>query len=215
MKKKDKLKFQDLVWIFTIVCFFGYIWEILWHFLSHNFTFLIKNGTLFGPFQPIYGFGVLIITILLWKVKDKNWFVIFILGAILGSLFEYGASLFQEYAFGSYSWHYSKYGKLSINGIIYVPYCIGWGILTLVWIKVFMMKLINTFRKIPTKINNVLVTIITIFMVFNLACTCMVFYRKTARYNEIDPRNKIEEFFDKHYNDEVTSARFPNLWIIE
>lgn len=133
----------------------------------------------------------------------------------MGSLFEYGASLFQEYAFGSYSWHYSKYGKLSINGIIYIPYCIGWGILTLVWIKVFMMKLIKAFHKIPSKINNTLTILITIFMVFNLLCTCIVFSRKTARYNEIVPRNKIEEFFDKYYNDEVTSKRFPNLWIIE
>ena len=78
-----------------------------------------------------------------------------------------------------------------------------------------MMRLINLFRKIPPKINNILVILITIFMIFNLVCTCIVFDRKTARYKGIAPRNKIEEFFDEHYNDEVTSKRFPNLWIIE
>lgn len=212
MQNKDKLKISDLLWIFMVGGLFGYVMEITWYFIRKN-VFLIKNGVLFGPFQPIYAIGVVLMTIAFYKVKDKNWIYIFLIGTFVGGLFEYGASVFQEYALGTYSWNYRKYGKLAINGRIYIPYCFGWGLMAIVWIKVFMERIIKLFRRIPSKINTSILSILTIFMAFNLICTSYVFYRKSARYKEIPPRNIIEKYIDEHYDDDYLDKRFPNLWL--
>lgn len=211
-KNEDKLTYYDFFWLFIVGGLFGYFYENVWYFLRKHIL-IIKNGVVFGPFQPIYAIGITLITLLLYKFKNKKWYQIIFLGAIIGTVFEYGASLFQDYAFGNYSWNYTKFGKLSINGRIYLPYCLGWGLITFIWIKCFMIKIINLFRKIPKKLNTLIVTILSIFMIFNLSLTCITFYRKTARYYNNYTNSKLEKIIDKHFDDDYMDKRFPNLWI--
>lgn len=190
----------------------GYFLEIIWYFIRHHF-WLIKNGVVFGGFQPIYGFGLVLITLLLYYFKDRKLIYLVFFGALIGFCFEYGASLFQEYILGTYTWTYKRFGFLAINGRAYIPYCFAWSLMGVIWIKLILDYFLKLIRKIPKKLNLFLVSILFAFMTFNLLFSTYVAYRKTARYNNIAPHNFIEKFIDKNYGDEFIDKRFPNLWV--
>ena len=212
MKEEIYLKYSDCFWLFMVGGIIGYFVEIIWYFLRKH-IWLIKNGTLYGGFQPIYAIGLLLLTVLLWKFRNKNPIIIFLLGCFIGGAFEYISGVFQQQFLNVYTWNYTKFGKLSINGHIYLPYCLLWGLASLLWIKFCCVPTIKLFRKIPMPLNKILVIILTILMSFNLLATTCVFYRKGARYKGIEPRNSLEKFIDNKYNDDFLDKRFPNLWI--
>lgn len=59
----------NLVMMFFIFCFVGWVWEVSLAFISEG-TF-VNRGTLHGPWLPIYGTGGVIILILLKKLRKK------------------------------------------------------------------------------------------------------------------------------------------------
>lgn len=62
----------NLVMMFFIFCFVGWVWEVSLAFISEG-TF-VNRGTLHGPWLPIYGTGGVIILILLKKLRKKPLF---------------------------------------------------------------------------------------------------------------------------------------------
>ena len=55
---------------FTIYAFIGWVYEVMWYVIvRHEF---VNRGVLFGPYLPIYGFGMLILILLLSKYKSKK-----------------------------------------------------------------------------------------------------------------------------------------------
>lgn len=59
----------NLVMMFFIFCFVGWVWEVSLAFISEG-TF-VNRGTLHGPWLPIYGTGGVIILILLKKFEEE------------------------------------------------------------------------------------------------------------------------------------------------
>ena len=59
----------NLVMMFFIFCFVGWVWEVSLAFISEG-TF-VNRGTLHGPWLPIYGTGGVIILILLKEVEEE------------------------------------------------------------------------------------------------------------------------------------------------
>ena len=56
--------------IFCVYALIGWIYEVSWYLImEHRF---VNRGVLFGPFLPIYGFGVLILLLLLKKFMSKK-----------------------------------------------------------------------------------------------------------------------------------------------
>lgn len=71
MKKISKV-FSEYYIMFAIYCLIGWLYEVLWMwFVVPPFKFT-NRGVLFGPFLPIYGFGMLILIILLKKLMSRK-----------------------------------------------------------------------------------------------------------------------------------------------
>ena len=204
MKKRSEL-FKKIIWLFVIGCLLGFVIETIWYLLK-NGILINKQGLLYGPFKPIYGIGVLIITALFHKIQNKNRVMIFILGILVGTIYEYGTSLFQEYVLGTSTWDYSKF-NFNINGRIYFPYCIGWGLITLLWIKFIYPKLKLLIIKIPLWIS----VITSIFMLSNLIVSALAVYEYSNRANDIRHNSKVLSVMDEVYPDEVINKKFPKL----
>ena len=69
MKKLKDVFFDNYI-IFCVYAFIGWIYEVSWYLIvKHEF---INRGVLFGPFLPIYGFGILILLFLLRKFMSKR-----------------------------------------------------------------------------------------------------------------------------------------------
>lgn len=204
MKKRSEL-FKEIIWLFVIGCLLGFVIETIWYFLKHGII-INKQGLLYGPFKPVYGAGVLLITAIFKKLENKNWFIILVLGILVGTIYEYSMSIFQEYVLGTSTWNYSKF-NYNINGRIYLPYCIGWGLITLVWIKCMYPKLKTFIAKIPLWIS----IIVAIFMLSNLIVSALAVYEYSNRVNNIKHNSKVLNIIDEVYPDEVINKKFPKL----
>ncbi|MFQ9247703.1 MAG: putative ABC transporter permease [Clostridium paraputrificum] len=120
-----------LVLIFMIGSFIGYIVEMLYCYLK-NGRFESRKGVIYGPFSPVYGFGAIVFTILLYKLEHFNAFIIFVVSAVVGAIFEYICSFVQEKTIGTISWQYNK-TPLNLGGRTSGLYALYWGVLGLIF----------------------------------------------------------------------------------
>lgn len=87
---------------------------------------LINRGFLIGPYCPIYGYGVMLITLLLSRYKEDI-FLTFILAMLISGILEYFTSYFMEKVFNARWWDYSRL-RFNINGRICLETLILFGI---------------------------------------------------------------------------------------
>ena len=70
------LDFFNLFWLFTIGCVFGLVIETIYHFILFG-EYQDRAGFLWGPFSPIYGFGVVDARILFNNLNSIFSFILF------------------------------------------------------------------------------------------------------------------------------------------
>ena len=198
-----------ILWLFVIGGIIGYIVETSWHMIKYG-TYINKQGLWYGPFKPIYGSGLIIITLLFYKFKDKKWYVIFTLGAVVGLLFEYMMSYLQEFLFHSYFWTYSG-SPLNLHGRIYLPYALFWGLLVLVWIKFGYKHYQKWFDALYSKKFTTISIILFVLMLYNVCLTTFIMDRYTKRLRDIPAENKFEEYLDQKYPNEDVKKKLPKL----
>ena len=127
------LCFYKLLWIFLVGCVIGCLVEMLWCYLNEGF-FESRQGLIYGPFSPVYGLGAVLFTLVMYRFKHSSSFIIFLVSAAVGALFEYVCSWVQEMAFGTVSWEYSN-EPLNLNGRTSLSFAVMWGVLGLVFMK--------------------------------------------------------------------------------
>ena len=73
MKRDIRDIFSNYYIIFCVYALIGWIYEVSWYLImEHRF---VNRGVLFGPFLPIYGFGILILLFLLRGFMKKKHFL--------------------------------------------------------------------------------------------------------------------------------------------
>lgn len=212
-EKENKLTYTKIIWIFIIGSIAGYIFEVSFYFIKHG-VFLNKQGLLYGPIKPIYGFGAVLLSLVLNFVKNKKGWFIFIFGSIVGGAFEYFCSLLLEYFFKTRMWSYSKMG-LDINGRVFIPYLPIWGLIALLWLKVVYPWFSKIINKIPKKPLLTATILVSVFMIFNSTISTVAVWRMRERAKEMPPSSKFEKFLDKHFTDEYIMKRIPYLKIVD
>lgn len=114
---------------FAIYSFLGWCVESVYKsILEKKF---VNSGFLYGPFCPIYGFGAIIMTLVLTKLSS-NIFVVFIVSTILLTIWEYVVGVLLEKIFKTKYWDYSHL-KFNINGRVCLKNSIYWGILGVIF----------------------------------------------------------------------------------
>lgn len=210
MKQKEvfakDICFKKIFWLFLIGSFLGCIFEMINHFIHYG-NLVSRSGLIYGPFNPVYGFGVVIFVLFLSKIKSP--ILLFLGGMLLGGGFEYMCSLIQEKVFGTISWDYS-HQFFNIGGRTSLKYMLIWGVLALIFMKFIYPILSNLIEKIPINIGNVLTLILIVFMIINIIISIIACLRQSERSLGKDPSNKVEVFLDKHYPDERLNRIFEN-----
>lgn len=115
---------QMLIIFFFIYSIIGWILETVYcvYIVGH----FEKRGFLYGPLCPIYGYGALILLVTLKKF-NKNKITLFIMSAVIFSVFEYLVSYGLDALFSMKFWDYSN-DFLNINGRIALWFSVIWGI---------------------------------------------------------------------------------------
>ena len=150
---------SEIIFYFTIYSFLGWFLEVL--YASYKSKRFVNRGFLFGPFCPIYGFGVLSLIILLQPISSKP--LLFFLGAILiTSSIEYLTGFILEFIFKTNWWDYSD-KKYNLNGKICLKFSIYWGILSLFLFYFIHPTIINFVSLILSKSFFYLPIIISLY----------------------------------------------------
>ena len=198
--------FKKIFLLFMIGCLIGCFMEMINHFLHYG-NVVSRSGLIYGPLNPVYGFGIILFVLCLSKVEKPVH--IFILGMFLGGGFEYLCSLFQEKVFGTVSWNYS-HQMFNIGGRTSLKYMIIWGFMALLVMKVIYPFLSNLIERVPVNFGNVLTMFLTLFMIFNVCISVMACLRQSERSLGLKASNGMEVFLDKHYPDERLNEIFEN-----
>ena len=213
MKKRIFAKgycFPKIFIFFVIGCVIGTYYEELLYFIKTG-TYSSRQGLFYGPFSPIYGFGVAIFILFLGKNNDKRSILkTFLYACLIGGLTEYLVGFISEFFFDIKFWDYSKH-FLNINGRTTIPFILGWGILGTVlvkWIYPFLSKWIE---KIPYLIGKIIYITLLVFISLDMLITYTAFGRMALRHQGKNPITFIGKFYDKVYDDEFMYKRYPAM----
>lgn len=207
------MNFYKLFWVFFIGCFLGVIVETIWCFITRGY-FESRTGLIYGPFNLVYGFGALIMTVSLsWLGKSRDLWI-FIAGTFIGGIYEYLCSLIQEQFFGTTSWDYSQF-PLNFNGRVNLLYCFFWGILALLWLKDIYPRMSRLIEKIPNAYGKTITWICVVFMIINMIMSACVVLRTVQRKADVPPSGAFERYIDRHYPNERVERIYPNMQFSE
>lgn len=155
-----------ILFFFTFACF-GWFWEVFLEFIKLGR--FINRGTMYGPWLPVYGWGGVLILLLLKKYRDKPW-LLFILAFTLCGIVEYGTSMYLEYIKHLKYWDYSGY-FLNINGRICLEGLILFGLGGFGFTYIFAPLLDTVYKKIPKYIKIAMCTILVSCYLVDLSYT--------------------------------------------
>ena len=195
-----------IFWIFIIGSVFGFFAEMIYATV-YTRALVIRQGLIYGPFIQIYGIGAVAYYLLISKFKEPK--DAFFYGMLMGGILEYIGSFLQEMLFGTISWDYSRW-FLNLNGRICALYCVYWGIIAVVFLKVVYPWLLKIDPLIYKKWVRVVTVFFMIFMAFDISISALAASRQQARRQNIPPQNNLDVFLDSTYPDEYLNRIYNN-----
>lgn len=201
--------FDKIVWVFLVSSFLGALIEMVYCYSLDGF-WMNRSSLLYGTFSVVWGFGAVILTVILQRLREKHVIWIFLAGFLIGGSYEYLCSVLSELVFGTVFWDYSEM-PLNIGGRTNVPYCVAWGALAVVWIKGIYPMMDRGIEKIPTLLGECITWAIVVIFVCDGLLTAGAMMRYTDRQTMPEPENVIEEFLDSNYDDAWMEHRWPNM----
>ncbi len=156
--------FYNYVLYFIIYSLVGWLIEVLLKFIDDKK--FVNRGFLLGPICPIYGYGVLLI-ILLIGCNDNDLLSIFLKSIFICSVLEYFTSFIMEKLFKARWWDYSQ-KRFNINGRICLETMLPFGIGATLILYSIHPKIIYLVGLIPNRIKATLaVTLLVLYLVDN------------------------------------------------
>lgn len=202
---------DKIFWVFFVSALIGDIIETLYCRVAGG-VWMSRSSVLYGPFSIVWGIGAVVLTLVLSKFSKKEDRYIFIVGALLGGVYEYMCSVFTEIFLGTTFWDYS-WMPLNIGGRTNVLYMCFWGILSVVWIKFIYPKMSSLIEKLPVLPGKIITWVLIVFMVCNSLLSAMAMIRYTERKAGLEAENAIEAFMDEAYGDALIERVWPNMVI--
>lgn len=185
---------EYLILIFFTYSFAGWFMESFGGIFKEKK--LINRGFLIGPYCPVYGVGVVGITVMLSKYKNDIP-TLFILAIVLCGSLEYFTSFIMEKLFNARWWDYHN-RKFNINGRICLETLIPFGIFGTCTLCIFNPFLYTLFDKIPEMTLNIISIVLAIIFIIDFIISFYIIasfknltYSKKDNTEEIS--NKVKE----------------------
>ncbi|MDO4293041.1 MAG: putative ABC transporter permease [Eubacteriales bacterium] len=200
---------DKLIWVFVICAFAGDLIETVFCRVTAG-VWMSRSSVIYGAFSIVWGLGAVILTVVLHRIAQREDRYIFLAGCLLGGVYEYLCSVFTEVVFGTVFWDYSKI-PFNIGGRINLLYCIFWGLLSVVWIKLCYPALSRFIEKLPVLGAKIATWAIIVLM----ACDALISAAALGRYEERRQGKAADTavgtFLDVNYPDDRLEKVWPNM----
>ena len=157
----------EYFFIFIVYSFCGWLMETCLYLFKHKEA--VKRGFLFGPICPIYGFGGVLCTAVLYN-RVTNVFLIFIYGLLMCGALEYLTHFLLEKLFNAMWWDYSS-RRFNIKGRVYLNGLIFFGLGCVLIVKVFQPLVYKLLGVIPSGVLYIICFVLYSILIFDLATT--------------------------------------------
>lgn len=185
----------DWFWHFAVYSFLGWLLESI--YISVRQHRLVNRGFLNGPFCPIYGFGALLVLLVMSPLRN-SWPLLLLAGILLTTGLEYLTSWLLETLFHARWWDYSKL-RFNLHGRVTLFHSLAWGALSLALAYVLDPLLSQLLIRIDPTLRLILALLLLALLLLDLAITIastIGLNRQLARLHEMTRlfRQKNSEF---------------------
>ena len=199
--------------IFFIYAIAGWIMETTT--ISIRNKKFVNRGFLVGPICPIYGYGVVLVSVLLKKYQE-DMVATFCMSIIICGLLEYFTSFFMEKIFKARWWDYSQ-KKFNINGRICLENLVLFGIASCIIVYIVNPFIIGKINLIPQNIQSLIIIILLLIHVVDNIISYKIILNlkqvsKEVKDNTIEISEKVRKII---HNKSIFHRRlvdaFPNI----
>lgn len=191
--------FKQLLRLFIIYSFLGWIGETLWHAAKQKR--FVNPGAVNLPFCTLYGFSAVFTTVFCYELSGL-W--LFTGAVIISTLFEWVSGHIIEKIYHRKWWDYSKV-KFNLDGYICLPMSLLWGALSYLCIKYINEIILTVIGIFPQFISSAVLAAITALLITDVAATAFAISgnsKNSKKWEEIDNRfiKKTLVFQEKIYS---------------
>lgn len=202
---------NKLVWVFLFACVFGDVFETLFVWATTG-RLMSRSSLIYGPFSVVWGFGAVLLTVVLQRLAGKEDRYVFLAGCLIGGVYEYMCSVATEVFLGTTFWDYSDM-PFNFGGRTNLLFCIFWGLLSVVWIKKMYPALSFWIEKIPPVVGTILTWVIVALFVLDGGISAAALLRYVERIDVPAASDIFAQFLDTNYPDSLIETIWPNLRI--
>lgn len=197
-----------ILWYFIIYAFFGWCLEVIYQ--AVELGKFVNRGFLNGPYCPIYGFGMIIVTDTLESLKE-NIIVLYVGSVILTTVLELVTGFVLEKIFHQNWWDYSE-ERFNLKGYICLKFSLLWGIACLIAVRLIHPFVVKFVDYMPETFGLILICIIMTGFVSDMIITVFAVIHIKNRLKLLDSisaeMRKISDYTgEKLYNSVENSKK--------
>ncbi len=181
-----------LVMAFVIYSIIGWFVESVYMSICNRK--LTNRGFGKGPFCPIYGVGAIAGYLILQPLSD-NAFLLYLIGALAATVFEYSVGRLMLKLFGEVWWDYRN-KPLNYKGIICLESTIAWGFYALIIIFFLhgrIMRFIDRYDyELGIRVCKIVLTLVVLDYMWRLVHIFDFTLKYLNKFKEIERVKKIE-----------------------
>ena len=193
--------------LFIIGAFLGDVAETIFCRITAGY-WMSRSSLVWGPFSIVWGLAIALVTLLLYRYKDKSAMWLFLTGTLLGGAYEYLCSVFTEVVFGAVFWDYSAL-PFNLGGRINLLYCFFWGFAAVAWFKLFYPPLSRLIERLPRTFGKVLTWGLCLFMAADMVVSSLALVRYNQRLEGVPAQSELAVYLDEHYDNARMEAVYP------
>lgn len=184
------MRLEEVILSFFIYGFAGWCTEVI--FAAVKSRKFVNRGFLNGPICPIYGFGIISVTLIL-NGYQNDILKLYCLSAIVVTILEWITGIVLEKLFHHRWWDYSHL-PLNIQGHICLPFSLAWGlacVIVVCYLHPLTLKFINY---IPEVLAVIMIVVFMIVFAADIYVTVHEIFKLNMKLE------KMQEFVDSIEN---------------
>lgn len=186
--------FYQIYWLFIAFAFIGWCVEVA--YATVKTSSFVNRGFLNGPVCPIYGFGVVIVTLLLMPLRD-HWLLLFICAVLLTSCLEFITGYILEKIFHQKWWDYSEI-RWNIKGYVCPRFSLMWGVGCLAVIYLIEPPVLLLINGMPKVLGIILLCAVSAIFAADLSVTAATLLKINARFKRMnDTEERLRRLSDE------------------